>query len=116
MKKTAKKILCWVLVLAMAIPFAVFSASAETSAQAEIEPLYTVNFNGDSNMAKLEKQGWDANMTVTRSSDGTSVDLKINSGKWGNVGSQLNGLNIQGGSYTFVFTVTASDDLFRRCP
>ena len=94
----------------MAIPFAVFSASAETSAQAEIEPLYTVNFNGDSNMAKLEKQGWDANMTVTRSSDGTSVDLKINSGKWGNVGSQLNGLNIQGGSYTFVFTVTASDD------
>ena len=110
MKKTAKKILCWVLVLAMAIPFAVFSASAETSAQAEIEPLYTVNFNGDSNMAKLEKQGWDANMTVTRSSDGTSVDLKIKSGNWGNVSSQLNGLNIQGGSYTFVFTVTASDD------
>ena len=105
MKKTAKKILCQVLVLAMAIPFAVFSASAETSAQAEIEPLYTVNFNGDSNMAKLEKQGWDANMTVTRSSDGTSVDLKIKSGNWGNVSSQLNGLNIQGGSYTFVFTV-----------
>lgn len=109
MKKTAKKILCWVLVLAMAIPFAVFSASAETSAQAEIEPLYTVNFNGDGNMSKLT-EGWNGSMTITPSSDGSSVDLKVRSGKWSNASAQLNGLNIQGGSYTFIFTVTASDD------
>ena len=86
MKKTAKKLLCWVLVLMMVVPFAVFSASAETSAQAEIEPLYTVNFNGDSNMAKLTDTwdgfGYSASEAIVPSSDGSSVTLKIQSGKW----------------------------------
>ena len=80
----------------------------------EIKPLYTVNFNGDSNMAKLV-QGWDGfgyveSEAMAASADGSSVTLKVASGKWANASSQLNGLGIQNGAYTFVFTVTASDN------
>ena len=108
MKNTAKKLLAIALVLMLTLPLAVFPASAED----EITPLYTVNFNGDSNMATLG-EGWDGfgtNGSVTPSADGKSVSLTIESGKWANASAQLNGLNVQNGAYTFVFTVTASDN------
>ena len=106
MKNTAKKLLCLVLVLMMAIPFAAFPAGAAD----EVTPLYQVNFNGDSNMSKLT-EGWDGDFKITPSTDGSSVTLKVGSGsKWSNASAQLKGLNIQNGAYTLVFTVTASDD------
>ena len=106
MKNTAKKLLCLVLVLAMSIPFATFSAGAAD----EVTPLYQVNFNGDSNMSKLS-EGWDGDFKITPSTDGSSVTLKVGAGsKWSNASAQLKGLNIQNGAYTLVFTVTASDD------
>lgn len=112
MKNTAKKLVCLALVLMIAIPFAAFPVSADANAQTEIVPLYTVNFNGDGNMAALT-QAWDGFGThgeVTPSADGSSVSLKIESGKWAAAGAELKGLNVQNGAYTFVFTVTASDD------
>ena len=106
MKNKAKKLLCMVLVLMMAIPFAAFPAGAAD----EVTPLYQVNFNGDSNMSKLT-EGWDGDFKITPSTDGSSVTLKVGSGsKWSNASAQLKGLNIQNGAYTLVFTVTASDD------
>ena len=73
--------------------------------------LYKVNFNGNSNMSALSTQKWgNRDLTITRSTNGDSVSIKTNSSSWGDVISQLNGLNIQNGSYTFIFTVTASDN------
>lgn len=94
--------------------FAAFPASAETSAQTDVEPLYTVNFNGDSNMAALTAAwdgfGYSSSKAIDPSDDGSSVTLKIQSGKWAAAGAKLEGLYVQNGAYTFVFTVTASDD------
>ena len=74
--------------------------------------LYTVNFNGDSNMAKLTEtwDGFGKSSYVSPSADGSSVTLQIASGKWAAAGAKLNGLFVQNGAYTFVFTVTANDD------
>ncbi len=112
MKKRISKILAVLLaVCMMPIPFASLPVSAAADVDYETvvsgELLYKVNFNGDDNMSALT-QGWDKNMTITP--NGASVDLKVKSGKWSNAGAQLNGLDIQGGAYTFIFTVTASDN------
>ena len=110
MKNTAKKLLAVALALMLTLPLLAFNVSAG----AELEPLYTVNFKGDSNMS-APKQVWDGfgiqnGAGVKASADGSSIDLKIESGKWAATGAELKGLYIQNGAYTFTFTVTASDD------
>ena len=114
MKNKAKKLLCLVLVLAMAIPFTVFPASAATAyADAnDGDLLYTVNFKGDS----VYKAGhaWAGMTTKTVSEDGSSITLKPNKNNAGEAaafGNELNTTNYpaKGNAYTMVFTVTASD-------
>ena len=89
------------------------SATPEVPVSGEL--LYTVNFKGDENMAELE-QAWDGFgyasgfKPIVPSTDGSSVTLQIKSGKWATAGAKLEGLEIQNGAYTFVFTVTAGDD------
>ena len=113
MKNRFSKIVALLLtVFMLPIPFASLPVSAATAVGYETivsgEFLYKVNFDGDDNMSALV-EGWDKNMTITP--NGASVQLKLNkSGKWSNAGAQLNGLDIQGGAYTFIFTVTASDN------
>ena len=115
MKNRFSKIVALLLTVCMLpIPFASLPVSAATAVDYETivsgEFLYKVNFNGDDNMAELSTQKWGGGMTVTRSANGESVSMKISSSAWGDVISQLNGLYIQGGSYTFIFTVTAGDN------
>lgn len=111
MKKAMKKLLCLVLVLMIAIPFAAFPASAETGAE-EIEPLYTVNFvstdTSDLNTVALV-DGWDGGLKYTP--NGSSATLSnLGSNKWANRSAALKGVNLQGSAYTLVFTVTAGDN------
>ena len=78
--------------------------------------LYKVNFNGDKNMSKPE-QAWSGGLSVSTGDGGNSISLTISSSKdsdgkvrWAAVGSKLENLYVQNGAYTFVFTVTASDN------
>ena len=110
MKKAMKKLLCLVLVLMIAIPFAAFPASAENGAE-EIEPLYTVNFvsadTSDLNTVALVG-GWDGGIKYTP--NGSSATLSnLASNKWANRSAALKGVNLQGSAYTLVFTVEAGD-------
>ena len=73
--------------------------------------LYELNFNGDDNMGALVEKFTEGGMiTITPSEDGRSVSLTEQSKNWSSARAQMNGLNIQNGSYTFVFTVTAGDN------
>ena len=117
MKNTAKKLLCLVLVVMLAIPFAAFSVSAAAT-YADFEEgdlMYTVNFKGGDGVFETPKPGWAGMKTATVSSDGSSVTLvpKSASGEtgavWGNCLAYPDYRMLQS-SYTVVFTLTAEDE------
>ena len=108
MKKIAKKLLCLVLVLMMAMPIIVLPASAETT----VELPYELDFNGDDVLVNPKNQ-WGAMKSANVSDNGSSVTVtgKTRSDEqrsaWGN---DLVGLEILGYSYTVVLTVDTGDD------
>ena len=121
MKKAMKKLLCVVLVLMIAIPFAAFPASAEASAQADtLEPLYEVDFRGNDGTLGAFTKGWKAKMKSTASSDGKSIvieksDTSTSSNRYvkSTVSATLSTetFSLLDNAYTMVFTLTPENDL-----
>lgn len=121
MKKAMKKLLCVVLVLMIAIPFAVFPASAEASAQADtLEPLYEVDFRGNDGTLGAFTKGWKTKIMGTASSDGKSIviektDTSTSSNRYAK--SALSAtlstetFSLLDNAYTMVFTLTPENDL-----
>ena len=115
MKKAMKKLLCLVLVLMIAIPFAAFPASAEDGdglTRIDTDGFFTGANNKDSNNAVNGwKPGWDGGITATVEANGNSVTLSdLESGKDANISKAIPDLHLQGKSYTILFTLTAGDN------
>ena len=119
MKKTAKKILCVVLVMLMTVPLIAFQTTASDyaanyDAVADGELIYNANFKGTSGFW-APKGSW-AGMKTTIASDGSSITVKPSDGTLG--GSKVNlwgdclpypNFRILQSAYTIEFTVEAEN-------
>ena len=114
MKNTAKKLLCLVLVIMLAIPFAAFPASAATAYgdADEGDLLYSVNFNGEEGVFKFNGDKYDG-MDYKVSDGGKTISLKpwttpsVEGSVWS---GEFTKYKMEGNSYTVVFTVNAPDN------
>lgn len=114
MKNTAKKLLCLVLVLMIAVPFAAFPASAaeDYASAADGDLLYAVNFNGTTDVFKINGTKYDG-MTRKIEDGGKTIRLKaattpsVEGSVWS---GEFTKYDTYGKSYTVVFTVNAPDN------
>ena len=114
MKNTAKKFLCLVLVIMIAIPFAAFPASAAPAYgdADEGDLLYAVNFNGEDGVFKINGTKYDG-MIRTITDGGKTISLKAarTPSAAGSVWSgEFTKYKMEGNSYTVVFNVDAPDN------